>query len=136
MIYNLSKYIDRQRAQKRFDELMDERTKIELKKKQKRSLRQNNYLYLLIGFFALETGYTKIESKTIYKEQSPEIYEYEKDGHKFIRSSANLTTTEMAITIDKFRNYSSSEAGLYLPEANEQAFLDEIEREIEKNKFM
>ena len=42
----------------------------------------------------------------------------------------------MAITIDKFRNYSSAVAGVYLPEANEQAFLDEIEREIEKNKFI
>ena len=136
MIYDLKLAIDRQRAEKRFIQLMKECTKIELKKKVKRSVSQNSYLHLLIGFFALETGYTTTEAKQIYKEQTPQVYEYEKDGKKFIQSSADLTTSEMAITIDRFRDYSSSVAGIYLPEANEDKFLDEIERELQRNRYV
>lgn len=136
MIYDLSSQIDRKRAEKRFVQLMGESVKIELKKKTKRSIRQNSYLHLLIGYFAIETGYTATESKQIYKEQTPQVYEYEKDGKKFIRSSADLTTSEMSITIDRFRDYSSNEAGIYLPEANEDKFLEEIEIEIQRNRYI
>ncbi len=136
MIYNLSNQIDRQRAQKRFDELMNEETKIELNKKQKRSVSQNNYLHLLIGYFAIETGYTRVEAKQIYKNVSPEIFEYENKGVNFIRSSADLSTSEMSKSIDKFRDNASSIAGIYLPEANEDKFLDEIQIEIQRNRFI
>lgn len=136
MIYDLSLAIDRQRAEKRFIQLMKECTKIVLTKKVKRSVSQNSYLHLLIGFFAMETGYTTTEAKQIYKEQTPQVYEYEKDSKKFIRSSADLTTTEMSITIDRFRDYSSSIAGIYLPAANEGIFLDEIERELQRNRYV
>ena len=136
MIYDLKNHIDRQRAQKRFDELMSEETKIELSKKKKRSVRQNAYLHLIIGYFAIETGYTLIEAKQIYKNVSPEIFEYENKGVNFIRSSADLSTSEMSKSIDKFRNEASSIAGVYLPEANENKFLEEIEAEVAKNKYI
>ena len=136
MIYDLSKQIDRSRAEKRFVQLMGEAVKIELKKKVKRSLNQNSYLHVIIGFFALETGYTSVEAKQIYKECTPQVYEYKKDDKKFIRSSADISTSEMSITINRFRDYSSSEAGVYLPSADEKEFLKECEREIEKNKFI
>jgi hypothetical protein len=134
MIYDLSSQIDRKRAEKRFVQLMGEEVKIELKKKQKRSIRQNSYLHLLIGYFAIETGYTTVEAKQIYKNCSPEIFEYENKGVNFIRSSADLSTTDMSKSIDKFRDMSSSEAGVYLPEANEDKFLDEIEAELQRNR--
>ena len=136
MIYDLKSAIDRSRAEKRFVQLMQQSTKIELKKKVKRSLNQNSYLHVIIGFFALETGYTRVEAKQIYKECTPQVYEYKKDDKKFIRSSADLSTSEMSITINRFRDYSSSEAGVYLPSADEKEFLKECEREIEKNKFI
>ena len=136
MIYDLSLQIDRSRAEKRFVQLMGEAVKIELKKKVKRSLNQNSYLHVIIGFFALETGYTRVEAKQIYKEQTPQVYEYKKDDKKFIRSSAELSTSEMSITINRFRDYSSSEAGVYLPSADEKEFLEECEREIQRNKYI
>ena len=136
MIYDLSLQIDRQRAEKRFVQLMGEAVKIELKKKVKRSLNQNSYLHVIIGFFALETGYTRVEAKQIYKECTPQVYEYKKDDKKFIRSSAELSTSEMSITINRFRDYSSSEAGVYLPSADEKQFLEECEREIQRNKYI
>ena len=136
MIYDLKLAIDRQRAEKRFVQLMKECTKIELKKKVKRSVSQNSYLHLLIGYFAMETGYTLIEAKQIYKNVSPEIFEYENKGVNFIRSSADLSTSEMSKSIDKFRDNASSIAGIYLPEANENHFLDEIERELQRNRYV
>ena len=136
MIYDLKLAIDRGRAEKRFVQLMGEAVKIELKKKVKRSLNQNSYLHVIIGFFALETGYTRVEAKQIYKECTPQVYEYKKDGKKFIRSSAELSTSEMSITINRFRDYSSSEAGVYLPSADEKEFLEECEREIQRNKYI
>lgn len=136
MIYDLKFAIDRQRAEKRFVQLMAESVKIELKKKVKRSLSQNSYLHVIIGFFAIETGYTTTESKQIYKECTPQVYEYEKDNKKFIRSSAELSTSEMSITINRFRDYSSMEAGVYLPSADEKQFLEECEREIQRNRYI
>src|SRR3972149_3300739 len=111
MLYNLDLEIDRQRAQKRFAELLNVRTKIVLQKRVKRSLNQNSYLYLILGWFACETGYTALEAKQIYKKINEQIYQYEKKGSRFMRSSADLTTVEMTHTIEKFRNYSSAEAG-------------------------
>ncbi len=77
MLYNLDNHIHRARAQKRFNELMEERIKIDLTKKVKRSLNQNSYLHLIIGYYALETGYTAREAKIIYKKCSPSY-----DGYK------------------------------------------------------
>lgn len=136
MIYDLAKHLDRRRAEKRFAELIKEGTIIELTKKVKRSLSQNNYLYLILSWFANETGYTTVEAKCIYKDLSPSIFYYSKNGRRFIRSTADLTTKEMTDSIEKFRNYSSAEAGIYLPAPNEEAFLDEILIELSKNNYL
>lgn len=136
MIYDLSKEIDRQRAQGRFDTLLEEKTVITLTKKAKRTLRQNSYLHLILAWFSIETGYTASESKQMYKRVNREIYEYEKEGIVYIRESSDLSTEEMALSIDRWRNYSADKAGVYLPEANQEAFLTEIEIEMSKNKHV
>ena len=136
MLYDLNKNIDVERFKRRSEQLLKECVVVELKKKVRRSTSQNSYIHLLIGYFSLETGYDLIESKKIYKDCSPDVYEYEKKDRKFIRSSADLTTEEMAISIDRFRNYSSKEAGIYLPEPSDLAFLTEIEIELSRNKFV
>ena len=128
--------IDRQRAEKRFAELLEERTKIVLTKKVRRTLNQNNYLHLILGWFACETGYTLVEAKQIYKEQNRDIFRYEKNGYDFMKSSAELTTVEMTYAIERFRNYSSAEAGIYLPAPNEDKFLEEIELELSRNFYV
>jgi len=99
----------------------------------KRSLKQNNYLYLLLGFFGLEFGYTIEEAKQLYKRLNKDIYFYEKNGEKFIKSTADLDTKDMTLSIDIFRTYSAG-IGLYLPQPDEHAFLNHIHNEIEKNK--
>lgn len=51
----------------------------------------------------------------------------------YLRSSAELTTGEMTLSIDRFRNWSASVAGIYLPAANEQQMLIYAQQEIERN---
>lgn len=134
MLFNLDTQIDRERATRRFTDLMEQRTVMELKKKVRRSTSQNSYIHLLIGYFSMETGYTLVEAKKIYKDCSPQIYVYEKKGKEFIRSSASLTSTEMATSTDRFMDYSSREAGITLPTPSDLAFLSEIEIELSRNK--
>lgn len=136
MIYDLSKQIDVQRAQRRFETLLKEQTVITLTKKAKRTLRQNSYLHLILGWFAIETGYTADETKQMYKRVNKDIYEYDKEGIPFIRSSSELSTEEMTLSIERWRNYSADKAGVYLPSANEQGFLQEIEITMSQNKHI
>lgn len=134
MIYDLSKQIDVERYKKRSNALLEEQTVVTLTKKVKRSLRQNGYLHLILGWFAIETGYTAKEAKEIYKDLNYEHYVYNKNGKVFKRSSAELNTTEMTSSIEKFRDYSAREADIYLPEPNEEKFLQEIEIEMQRQR--
>ena len=76
----------------------------------------------------------------IYKHLNYDIYEYKKPvigietTVSFFRSSRDLDTAEKTITIDKFRNYSSKEAGVYLPGPDEKRFLQQIEIDASKNQ--
>lgn len=89
---------------------------IEIKEVRKsRSLRQNSYIHLTFGIFGMETGYTVVEAKTIYKRYAnPEIYVYKKNGVTFLRSSTELSTKEMTDSIDKWRKY-AAENGVDIP---------------------
>jgi hypothetical protein len=65
------------------------------------------------------------------------FYEGEFDGVVKIerwRSSASLDKAEMTLAIDRFRNFASSELGIYLPEPEDLVLLQEIERELSKTK--
>lgn len=133
MFYDLSIPAEQKAAIVRFQFLAIKGKKINLtEKRRKRTFRQNRYLHLLLGWFSVETGFSLAESKYIYKIQSKDIYLYTKREIKFVRSSADLDTRDMTISIDRFRDYSNSVAGIYLPEANETEFLNMIENELSK----
>jgi len=133
MFYDLANPVELKTAQSRFDFLISKQKRINLtEKRRKRTYQQNKYLHLIIGFFSIETGYTLEESKQIYKKASPDIYFYTKNNRPFIRSSADLDTVEMTISIEKFRNYSSEKGGIYLPSPNETEFLENIENQLER----
>ena len=112
---------------------------VEIKRRlPKRSTLQNNYLYLLLGFFASQTGYSTDEVKQdIFKKLcNPDIFYRERRNVKgetvrYLRSSADLDTGEMTLAIERFRNYSAAEAGIYLPAPNEESFLAYCEQQIE-----
>ena len=52
----------------------------------------------------------------------------------YLRSSKELTTSEMTLSVDRFRNWSSSVAGIYLPSPNEEQMLLYARQELERNK--
>jgi hypothetical protein len=142
MIYNLQNPYEIEKFKEYVNKLYSQRAIVEVKKKlPNRSLPQNSYLHTLIGFFACETGYSVDEVKLdIFKKTcNRDLFERKKTNKKgteikYIRSSSELTTGEMTTAIERFRNYSSAQCGLYLPAPNEHQFLIHIEQEIERNK--
>lgn len=141
MIYNPEKQIDIQRSIEKIKHFITNKKVFELtEKRKKRTISQNSYLHLLFGWFALETGYTTDEVKQeIFKKiVNPNTF-YEGEFGDLIkierwRSTATLNTEEMTLCINRFRDYSSKEAGIYLPEPKELALLQEIEIQVNNNK--
>lgn len=107
----------------------------------RRSLPQNRYLHLILGYFASQTGYTLEEVKENYYKKlcNPDLFiterEYKFIGKKeYIRSSSKLTTEEMSLSIERFRNWSASEAGIYLPPPTNEEEIKALEIEVERYK--
>jgi hypothetical protein len=143
MILDATKQFDIERARTRLEKLIENKSKFELtEKKPVRSVSQNAYLHLIIGWFAIEYGETiDYVKRMIFKKLvNPKIFIFERENKKIgekrkeLRSSADLDSAEMTTAIDRFRDYSSKEFGVYLPEAGEMDFLNEIKTQIENNK--
>ena len=142
MIYNLDNPWEIQQIKEYLAALIKKGGMVELKRKApQRSLAQNRYLFLCLGYFASEFGYSVDEVKQdIFKRKvNPEIFIRERENRrgdvvKYLRSSADLTSAEMTTAIERFRNYSSAVAGLYIPAPNEKQFLQYVEQELERYK--
>lgn len=139
MIYNARKVSDIELAEKRFNDLIEGKKRFELtEKKGNKTPNQNRYLHLILGFFALESGYTMeyVKQQFFKIECNLEIFKKVENGIfgevEGLRSWAKLNTREAAQSITRFRNWSSSTAGIYLPEADEKEFLKSIEEQLSK----
>lgn len=138
MIYNLKNPIELSKFKERNDKLIKSGATVELtEKKPNRTLPQNNYLHLILTYFAITCGYTLEETKKDYFKIlcNKDLFVVEKDHEmigKYIslRSSADLTTEEMTIAINRFKNY-SADNGLPLPNSEDWHFLNHI-RNLEK----
>ncbi len=142
MIYNPNIPFDLQRAKERFKWLIQKGKTFELtEKRQKRSIQQNSYLHLILGWYAWEYGETMeyIKQEVFKKQINTEIFKTEYINKKTgefredWKSTADLNTKEMTIAIDRFRDYASKEAGIYLPEPSDLIYLQEIEKELKNN---
>lgn len=98
----------------------------------KRSLSQNKFYHVILSYWGLQCGFTLEESKQFIKQQQPDLYQYRKDGGTFMRSSADLSTTDMAKSIDRFRQW-SAEQGIDLPDADDKNFLEWCATQIENS---
>lgn len=143
MLYDCKNDFDRANFLARAQLLADRKDVVELRTKRQRTLNQNAYLHVLIEYFAAVYG----EDPAYVKEEyfkclvNPEIFIIGGHVDKFTgqkrcvcRSTADLTTEEMSVCIDRFRNWSAKEAEIYLPTAEEGAFLRQCEIEIAKSK--
>lgn len=141
MIYDLKNPIELRESEIYYKKLVKEGAVMEIKKKHPtRSLPQNAYLHLILGFFACEYGcsldyvkrefYKKVCNKPIFERKKTA-----KNGEIIIelRSSRDLDKEEMTLSIERFRNWSAAE-GIYLPDANEHHLMDYMRREINRNK--
>lgn len=143
MIFDTSIPTIRKKAISRIKHLLDKNAKIEVvEKKNNRTYSQNNYLHLILGYFAIEYGETREYVKQIIFKQwvNEHIFKTEFINYKTgevreaWKSSADLNTKEMSEATERFRNYSVKNLGLYLPEPKDLAHLEEIENYIEENK--
>lgn len=143
MIFDSKIQLDRKRAEERLNFFLSKGKVFELtEKKERRSIQQNKYLHLILSWYALEYGETlEYVKREIFKKQlSRDIFLTEYINRKTgeiredWRSSKDLDTGEMTTAIDRFRNYATKEAGIYLPEPKDLALLQHIENEIENHK--
>lgn len=141
MWYDLSNPLQAQSARTRLEQLIKRQTVVELREKPlRRSIQANKYLHLILGFFASQTGETlDYVKRNYYKAHcNADIFIREKydpflkRNVKWLRSSADLTKEEMSRSIDRFRNFSSSEAGIYIPSSDEAEFIRQMEIEVER----
>lgn len=144
MLYDLKNPLQKEQIKARFAMLLEKSDSIvELtEKKPRRSDQQNKYLHVILGYFAVETGNTLdwVKQQYFKKLVNGEIFIREQDDKylgkiKILRSSADLDSAEMTTAIERFRNWASSEAGVYLPSANEEELLSLMEIEISRNKL-
>jgi hypothetical protein len=141
MIFDTSKPEPRKKAISRIKYLLDKGAKIEvLEKKKNRTYSQNNYLHLILGWYALEYGDTlEYVKQIVFKQDVNEhLFKTEFVNRKTgefrerWRSTKELNTKEMSEATERFRNYSVQKLGLYLPEPKDTIYLEEIENELEK----
>lgn len=142
MTYDLTNIIDKERFKRRCNQLYSAGEIVELTaKKKRRTLPQNAYLHLILGWFAMETGNRLefVKQEYFKRHINPDLFVVEIDDKylgkaQILRSSRDLDSAEMTTAIERFRNWSSSEAGIYIPSPDEQAFLQAIEIEMLKQR--
>ncbi len=142
MVYDTSNPLDKANFLLRAKKLAESGKIIELtEKKPRRSLPQNRYLHVLLAYFGTQTGNTLEWVKQQYYKKlvNPDLFIREKEDKylgkiKVLRSSADLDTSEFSLSIERFRNWTSQEAGIYLPSADEYIIIQQMEIEIERNK--
>lgn len=139
MIYDLHEDRDRQRFEVRVQSLMDKGRTVELKEYRSRTLNQNSYLHLILGWFASEYG----ESLDFVKEEyfkrlvNADLFAVRRTDRfagevETLRSTRELSAEQMSLAIDRFRDWASKEAGIYLPSAEEKGFLEWAEKELKR----
>lgn len=140
MQYDLTSDFQRKAFLSRVDNLLERGVVVELTEKTIRTRGQNNYLHLLIGCVAMETGNTIEDTKRWYFKEvcNPDLFHtqhFDKLGNCIdsIRSTADLTKEEMSMAIDRFKRW-GYENGIYMPNPGDESLLREIAIEMGRNK--
>lgn len=138
MLYNLSNDLDRERAAVRWQSLVSKGAMVDLTERRQRTLSQNAYLHLLLGVLAMEFGERMEYCKSVIFKRvvNPELFVQRVNDRfagetEILRSSRDLTTEEMTTAIDRLKVWASQQ-GIYLPDANEDEKLRQIEWQIAK----
>lgn len=140
MIYDLSRQLDRERASARFNSLLMRGCCVDITEKTGRSLNQNNYLHLVLGVLAMETGNTIADVKEHYYKRlvNYDIFarpKVDKLGNALtvMRSTSELTHEELSLSIDRLHNW-AYQNGIYLPRPEDTDLIRLAEIEIGRNR--
>ena len=139
MLYDLHNELHRNAFKARCNALYHKGGIVELTDRSRRTQAQNRYLHLILGWFAVEYGETVQYVKEEYFKRLVNVDLFVTRRHDrwlgdvtVLRSTRELTTAEMSTAVDRFRDWSSREAGIYLPEANEEEMLRSMEVEVNR----
>lgn len=141
MMYDLNNPLHRESFKVRANALVKKGCIVEMtEKKPQRTLSQNKYLHSILAYFGLEIGETAEYVKRQYFKIlcNKDIFIREVED-KFLgkitvlRSSADLDTEEMALAIQRYRNWCSTQ-GVYIPSSEEYLMVQQIEVELSRNK--
>lgn len=144
MIFDLSNELQSHNFKTRCNQFFKKGCIVELKeKKPPRTLSQNAYLHAILGYFGLQFGYKIDEVKMWYFKElcnadlfteivHDQILGYDR---KRFKSTSVLTTSEMTLAIERFRNWSADVAGIYIPSPEEHRLILQLEIEVEQNKL-
>lgn len=109
-------------------------------KKPPRTQNQNKYLHVTLSYFACEVGETVEYVKDKYYKLlcNRDIFVREVEDKylgkiKILRSTSELDTEEMRLSIERWRNWSAGE-GIYIPSADEHRLVQQMEIEVSRNK--
>lgn len=140
MQYDLANQLQRQTFITRCKALLDKGVVVDLAERTFRSRNQNNYLHLLIGVVAMETGTTVAYAKEWYFKRlcNKDLFVTTRTDRyagqvELVRSSADLTQEEMSMAIDRFKRW-GSENGIYMPSPGDESLLREIAIEMGRNR--
>lgn len=143
MKYNLSNPLHRRQLAERTERLLKRAEGFcELTEpRPRRSIRQNAYLHLIIAYFATQYGESADYVKQyLYKRHvNTDIFVRKRRDAligdiTILRSTRDLTTEELSLSIDRFRTWASKEGGIYLPSPEETQYLAYMETEIDRNR--
>lgn len=140
--YDLTSQLQRESLQVKIDYLVKQGATVRLSEiKPTRSLRQNSYLHLILSFFGVEVGEDLDTVKRVYYKATAnaDLYVRYRDTKlrgivSYLRSSRELTTEEMTTSIERFRNWSAQEAGIYLPSPDDRDALFQLQQVVNRNK--
>lgn len=143
MKYDLSNQSDRERLMEHVRKAVEKREGIVefTTKKRQRSLPQNRYLHVILSYFASQYGESMeyVKEKFFKKVCNRELF-YKLVNDRIlgyterVRSTADLTTEEMSLAIERFRDFCAMNAGIYIPSSDEYRLLELAEIEVERHK--
>lgn len=142
MWYDLKNPYEEDRFNDRVEELRSKGAMVELTEKKARTLNQNSYLHTILSYLGMQTGNTLAEVKEYYYKRicNPDLFVRRKHDNilgrerGYLRSTTELTKEEMSLSIERFRNWASQTADIYIPSSEEYIALLHIQHDIERSK--
>lgn len=133
--YNLKDTLEQKRFVARCEKLYDKQALVELTEKTGKTTDQNAFAHVAMTLGGGELGYTLEEIKIIIKRDMQDLFMYEKNGTKFLKSmGGDWYTKEIAQQfIDRMLKW-FSEKGIYIP-TPEEYYLKPSYYDMEANKI-